>query len=87
MAITEQEILDKIKETELEQKEARSLVTFHKKAAIDAESQLIAANLKAERLKEELRVFRLKYPRKEESYEEKELREFRVRLPELLKKI
>ena len=87
MAITEQEILDKIKETELEQKEARTLVAFHKKAAVDAESALIAANIKAERLKEELRVFLVKYPHKEESYEEKELREFRLRLPELLKKI
>lgn len=87
MAITEQEILDQIKETEVEQKEARSLVTFHKKAAIDAESQLIAANLKAERLKEQLRVFLLKYPHKEETHEEKELREFRIRLPEILKKI
>jgi hypothetical protein len=83
----EQEILDKIKDAETEQKEARTLVAFHKKAAIDAETRLIAANLTLEGLKENLRVYLLKYPHYEETYNEKDIREFRERLPELLKTI
>lgn len=87
MAATEQELLKAIAEVELEQKEARSLVAFHKRAAIDAESSLIAANLTRERLAEELRRLRLSTVRYEMSAEDKDIEEFRARLPDLLKKI
>ncbi len=87
MAITEQDILQRITEVEVDQKEARGLVAFHKKAAIDAETQLIAANLKYESLKEELRVYRNQHPKKELTYREKDIEEFRQKLPELMKKI
>lgn len=87
MTITEQEILAAIKEMEREQKEARAQVAFHKKAAVDAESRLIAANLGYERLVEKLRVLRLQNPVQEEEYRERDIREFRERLPEITKKI
>lgn len=85
VAITEQDILNQIKEIEVEQKEARGLVTFHKRAAIDAETRLIAANLKAESLKEQLRVHRITTPRHEETDQDRDLIRFRSKLPELLK--
>lgn len=84
---TEQEILKAIAEVELKQKDARNLITFHKKAAIDAESDLIEANLHRERLAEQLRRLRLSTVRHDLSKEDIELEEFRARLPELLKKI
>ena len=87
MAITEQEILAAIKEVELEQKEARAQVAFHKKAAVDAESALIAANLSYERLKEQLRVHRVKYPQYEETPRDREIKELREKLPEYLKRL
>jgi len=84
---TDQEIQQDIKEAERLQKEARSQVAYHKKAAVDAESNLIHANLQFEKLKEELRVYYDQYPPKTESFDEKEIRLFKERLPELLKKI
>jgi len=89
VAITqqEQEILDKITEANAERHEARTLIAFHKKAAVDAETLLIAANITLESLREELRVFLLKYPHYEETHNEKDIREFRERLPEIMKKI
>lgn len=87
MAITEQEILAAIKEVELEQKEARQAVAFHKKAAVDAESNLIAANLKYEKLKEQLRVHRVVTPRYEETPRDTEIERFRELLPSYLKRL
>ena len=84
---TEQEILAAIAEAEIDQKEARQKVAYHKMAAIEAESLLITANLKRERLAEELRVWHLRTVKFEVSKEEKDLEDFRARLPELLKKI
>lgn len=87
MTIKEQDILNQIKESELEQKEARGLVAFHKKAAVDAESRLIAANLRIAKLQEDLRVLRVQNPIQEETSREKDIREFKERLPEIMKKI
>lgn len=85
--MNEQEILAAMDEALLERKEAKDRIAFHKKAAVDAESDLIAANLRYERLKEDLRVFRITNPIQEETPREKEIAIFRERLPELLKKI
>ncbi len=81
MTITEQEILAAIKEIELEQKEARASVAFHKKAAVEAESRLIAANLRFENLNEQLRVHRVTSVRKEATAYDREIEEFRKKLP------
>lgn len=86
MAITEQDILNQIKETETDKREARSLVTFHKKAADEAESSLIAANIKLTNLKEQLRVHLAKYPHPEETLREEDIRLFREKYPELCNK-
>lgn len=85
--ITEQEILAAIKEVEVEQKEARTLVAFHKKAAVDAETRLIAANLQSEKLKEQLRVYRVVTPRDEETPDDLEIKRFRALLPHYLEKL
>lgn len=83
----EQQILQAIKEIAIEQKEARDQVSFHKRAAVDAESRLIEANLQRERLNEQLRVWRLTTPRYEETPRDREIAHLREVLPELLKKI
>jgi len=84
---TEQEILSKIKEIQVEQNDARCSVALHKKAAVEAESRLIAANLQLDKLNEQLRLARLRNPIQEETTREKDIREFKDRLPEILKKI
>jgi len=81
VTIAEQKILAAIKEAEVEQKEARSQVAFHKRAADEAESRLIAANLRYERLIEELRVYRITTPRVEETPYDREIAEFKEKLP------
>lgn len=85
--MNEEQILQAIKEVALEQKEARDQVSFHKKAAVEAESRLIAANLHRERLNEQLRVYRLITPRYEETPRDRDIAHLREVLPELLKKI
>lgn len=85
--ITEQEILAAIKEVEVEQKEARQSVAFHKKAAVDAETRLIAANLQFEKLKEQLRVYRVITPRDEETPRDVEIERFRALLPHYLERL
>lgn len=80
---TEQEILNSLKEAEVERKEAVGQLAFHKKAVTDAESNLIAANIKIQRIKEQLRVHRNTTVRHEVSSREKELIEFRRKYPDL----
>lgn len=85
--MNEQEILKAMNEAQTERKEAKDRIAYHKRAAVDAESDLIAANLKFERLKENLRVFRITNPQQEETPRDREIAAFREKLPELLKKI
>lgn len=87
LAITEQEILNEIKEIAVEQNLARTKVAFHKKAAVDAESDLIAANLSMERAREKLRVFHMTHPKKEITPRDREIESFKEKLPELLKRL
>lgn len=84
--LMEQNILDRIKETETDRSDARSLVAYHKKAVDEAESRLIAASITLTNLKEELRMHLAKYPHYQEGQREKDIREFRERHPELIKK-
>lgn len=85
--LMEQNILDQIKETETDRSDARSLVAYHKKAVNEAESHLISANIQLTKLKEELRMHLARYPHPVEEQKEKDIREFRERHPELIKKI
>lgn len=87
MTTKEQEILAAIKEVEVEQKNVRSLVERYKRALLDAESDLIAANLLKEKLVEDLRVHRITTVKVEKSHRDLEIEAFRAKLPELLKKI
>lgn len=87
MTTQEQELLKQIKDQETEQKEARQLVAHHKKGVVEAESRLISANIQIERLREELRVLRVQNPIQEETSNERDIREFKERLPEIMKKI
>jgi hypothetical protein len=82
----EQEILAAIKNAELQQKEARQSVERAKRALLDAETDLIAANLLQEKLKEELRVLRNTIPRKEETPRDKEIAEFRAKMDDYKKR-
>lgn len=86
MAITEQEILKAIAEAELEQKEARGLVAFHKKAAVDAESRLIAANLHREKLAEDLRVWHNTTVKHELDARDREIEAFRAKMEDFKKR-
>jgi len=89
MAITkqEQEIIDNIRVAEVNREEARTIIAFYKKIVVNAETQLIAANITLVGLREDLRVYLLKYPHYEETHNEKDIREFRERLPNIIKKL
>ena len=84
---SEQEILDEITAVEGMQRSIRIKLSQAKLAVIDNESLLVTASLKLDKLKEELRVFRLRNPIQEETAREKDIREFKARVPELMEKI
>lgn len=86
MLTKEQEILAAIKEVEVERRDARNKVDSLKKSLLDAESDLIAANLHLERLKEELRVVRMTTPKHEMSQREKDIEEFRSKMEDFKKR-
>lgn len=82
----EQEILAAIKETEVEKRDARNKVDNLKKSLLDAESDLIAANLRLERLKEELRVHRNTTVKHEPTQREKDIEAFRAKMDDFKKR-
>lgn len=84
---SEEEILKQIKEAEVERSGARTQVSYHKKAVVDSESRLIAANLNIEKLQEELRRCRLASPIQPPTTRELDIAEFRKKVPELMKRI
>jgi hypothetical protein len=53
---------------------------------LDAESDLIAANLRLGRLKEELRVHRATTPKVELTHREQDIEAFRAKMPEYKKR-
>lgn len=84
---TEQELLEKVSDSEREYKEACDRLTEAKKRWTDAETQVIEAKLARDRSKEELRVHRATTVKYEMTPEEEDIERFRKRLPELMKKI
>lgn len=84
---SEEELLAMLNEIALIQKDARAQIAAHKRAALEAESVLIEANIRSEKLKEELRIYRITTVSYEKTIEEKNIDDFKLRLPELLKKI
>jgi len=82
----EQEILAAIKEVEIEKRDARNKVDSLKRSLLDAESDLIAANLHLERLKEELRVHRNTTPKHEPTLREKDIEAFRAKMEDFKKR-
>jgi len=87
MTTKDQELLEKIKEAELARNEAYQQMTFHKKAWVEAETRLISASILKDKLIEELRVFHATSVNEDTSQRDKEIEEFRLKLPELLEKI
>lgn len=84
--LTQEELLQKIKEAVVEQKAARNAVTTLKRQLLDAESQVIFCNLTHERLVEDLRVCRNTTVSYELTEREKDIERFRQVLPDLLKR-
>lgn len=86
MSTLEQKILQKIDATEVEQKDVRNRVVTLKRNLLDAESELIACNIRKERLVEELRVLRAVSVSHELTDREQDIERFKLVLPELLKR-
>lgn len=84
---TQEELLKKIADSELEQKSARNRMSMLNKELMNAESHLIFCNLTTERLVEELRMLRAKTIDRTPDLREQDIEEFRAVLPALLKKI
>lgn len=85
--MTEEELMILLEEVAIVQKDSRAQIAFHKRAVLEAESILIEANLRSEKLKEQLRINRITTVSYEKTHEEKSIEAFRLRLPELLEKI
>jgi hypothetical protein len=85
--VTQEEILKQIEDVEIDRRDAAKQMAFHKKAAMEAESRLIEANLIKEKLKEQLRVLRHRTISVELTLREQDIAEFKAKLPELMKKI
>lgn len=81
---TEKELLSKLAEAEKELTDAKRLLTEARKRWTDAETDVISAKLKTERVKEEIRVHRNTTPNYEPTPEELDLERFRQDNPELM---
>jgi len=82
----EQEILAAIKDAETQQKEARNQVERLKRGLLDAETDLIAANLLRAKLVEDLRVLRNTMVRYEETPRDREIAAFRAKMEDYKKR-
>lgn len=87
MTEEERTLLKEIEDAELDKKEASARMAHHKSQWITAETDVIAARNKLLVLKERLRVHLSKFPHPEETFREREIREFTERLPDLLNKV
>lgn len=85
--MTEEELMALLNEVAIVQKDARAQIAFHKRAILEAESTLIEANIRSEKLKEQLRIRRVTTVSYEQTHEEKIIEDFKLKLPELLEKI
>lgn len=84
---TEQEILDEIAAVENMQRDIRTKLATARLAVIENESNLITANLKREKLQEQLRVWRDRSPIQPKDARDLDIEEFRKKVPELMKRI
>lgn len=82
----EQEILAAIKDAESQQKEARSQMERLKTATLNAETDLIAANLLKEKLVEQLRVLRNTLVQVEDETRERDIAAFRAKMDDFKKR-
>lgn len=82
----EQEKLAAIKDAELQQKEARQRMDKLRMDILEAESDLIAANLLKEKLVEELRVLRNTLVKVEETPRDREIATFRAKMEDYKKR-
>ncbi len=82
----EQEILAAIKEAESQQKEARQQLDRLKMDMLNAETDLIAANLLRAKLVEELRVLRNSMVRTEDTPRDREIAAFRAKMDDYKKR-
>lgn len=87
MTITEDTLLKQIEEVEEERKGARVRITQLKRELLNAETDLISANLRQEGLKESLRVHRASIVDHSLTDREKDIERFRLAHPGLMKKI
>jgi hypothetical protein len=83
----EQELLDRIKEAEADEAQARRKVSSLKKTILERESELITIVLGKEALLEALRVLRATSVSHAQTEQQKESERFNALYPELLKKI
>ena len=82
----EQEILAAIKDAESQQNEVRQQLERLKTATLNAESDLIAANLLREKLVEELRVLRQTMVKVEDTPRDREIAAFRAKMEDYKKR-
>ena len=83
--MTEEELLNKIKEADVELHNATLAVSNAKRAHTHAETAYLEAKLCKDRLLEELRVYRITTVDYEMDYREKDIARFKKVLPDLLK--
>lgn len=80
---TEQELMNGLAEAEKELHDAKRALAEAKKRWTDAETNVISAKLKKDRIKEELRVYRKTTPKYEPDQRDLDIERFREENPEL----
>jgi hypothetical protein len=81
--VSVQELIDQIAAAELDREAAQKRLRQAKKAMMDAETDLIEAKLRKEKLTEKLREFRMQDPVFVPEARDKEIADFCARFPEL----
>lgn len=92
MPLSEEDLLKQLAEADDNIKHASRRMREVAQELVKAETELIGAKVHKQKLVEQMRVLKLQLPEAESGYEpalarEKEIEEFRKRLPELMKKI
>ncbi len=82
--MSEQELVEQLKEAEKELAQAQSKLASAKKVWTEAETKLIDAKIHLERVKEALRALRARTPKYEPSPRDEAIEQFRKDFPELV---
>ena len=85
--MTEEELIDSLVDAKFELDSARSSLAAAKRELRDAESKLTGCKLRFEILTEELRVVQFYKITYEVDEREKEIADFKARMPELMERI